>query len=294
MTSKNGAQDGQAANASNQNTSSNTDSENKGGGAQKIPWHVVVPSVVVGAVLLLVGLPIGAVWIVNNTGCCHAGGPDGMITFWAAMIAGFLTLFGMVVTGVFVLTAFKTEANARAEAKDEAEKLVQTVADKAADTVKQAVTKAESVAQVQAQAAAETAARDAAKSVAHEATQAFIMRHKEEQLQKMEQAVDDVAQHAAKVTLEIDQVGMEVKGEMTMAQSEAMGAIAAARDATTAAAGEAQRQIGSLRQDVERQRDETKQAITNAQDEVNAAARTARERIDRAAGSPPQGEGEPE
>ena len=83
---------------------------------KKIPWRLV-SFVAIAAVVLLVGLPIGAVLIVNLSGCCFANGPENVITFWASMIAGFLTLFGMVVTGVFVLTSFKVEKTAIAEAQ---------------------------------------------------------------------------------------------------------------------------------------------------------------------------------
>lgn len=93
---------------------------------KSIPWISIALVVLICAVVLLVGLPLGAVWLVNNSGCCLAEGPENVITFWSSMIAGFLALFGMVVTGVFIITAFRTDSTARAEA--------QTVADKAART----------------------------------------------------------------------------------------------------------------------------------------------------------------
>lgn len=83
----------------------------------KINWIVIVPVTLISAVVLLVGLPLGAVLIVNYSGCCLANGTEQVVTFWAAMIAGFLALFGMVVTGVFVITAFRVDATARAKAQ---------------------------------------------------------------------------------------------------------------------------------------------------------------------------------
>ena len=58
------------------------------------------------------GLPLGAVFIVNSSGCCFANGPEGVVTFWAALTAGFLALFGMLITGVFIITAFKVDDKA--------------------------------------------------------------------------------------------------------------------------------------------------------------------------------------
>lgn len=80
------------------------------------PWRIIVPIVLIGAVVLLMGLPLGAVFIANKFGCCFANGPENVVTFWAALTAGFLALFGMLVTGVFVITSIRTDATARAEA----------------------------------------------------------------------------------------------------------------------------------------------------------------------------------
>ena len=83
-----------------------------------IRWRVVVPIVMIGAVVLLMALPLGAVWIVSNSGCCVFDGMENVATFWGALTAGFLALFGMLIAGVYVITAFRTDATARAEARD--------------------------------------------------------------------------------------------------------------------------------------------------------------------------------
>ena len=93
-----------------------------------IQWHVIVPIILIGAVVLLFGLPIGAVWVVNSSGCCLANGTESLVTFWASLSAGFLALFGMVVTGVFIVTAFRVNAEARAEARTSAQKEAEKVA----------------------------------------------------------------------------------------------------------------------------------------------------------------------
>ena len=97
-----------------------------------IPWRVIVPIVLIGAVVLLMGLPLGAVWIVNNSGCCFANGPENVATFWASLIAGFLALFGMLITGVFIITAFRTTTMAQSEARQVARKEVKDYLERSA------------------------------------------------------------------------------------------------------------------------------------------------------------------
>lgn len=83
-----------------------------------VRWGAVVPIVLIGAIVLLMGLPLAAVWIVSNSSCCISDGMVNVTTFWASLTAGFLALFGLVITGVFVITSFRTDATARAEASN--------------------------------------------------------------------------------------------------------------------------------------------------------------------------------
>ena len=265
----------------------------------KIRWAVVVPAVLIAAAVLLVGLPLGAVLIMNSTGCCLGNGPEKIITFWASMIAGFLALFGMLLTGVFVITSLRVEATARAQA--------QSVAHETASEV----------------------SRDTAK----QAAERFIRSHKGEMFEELERATDGAAQVAAKAE-ELD-LGVEnskgelekLKGEVTTLQNEAMNArtaideaqqqttnlaneaqrnidgareqidaganeaqqaIDGAREQIVAVANEARGTIDGARQDVERRHGEAIGAIDNARQDVETAASAARDRIDRA-GEPPQG-----
>ena len=285
----------------------------------KIRWAVVVPAVLIAAAVLLVGLPLGAVLIMNSTGCCLGNGPEKIITFWASMIAGFLALFGMLLTGVFVITSLRVEATARAQA--------QSVAHETASEV----------------------SRDTAK----QAAERFIRSHKGEMFEELERASDGAAQVAAKAE-ELDR-GVEnskgelekLKGEVTTLQNEAMNArtaideaqqqtmnlaneaqqtidgareqidaganeaqqaINGAREQTTSLASGAQRTIDGAReqittvaneaqgtidrasQQVEQQRGEAIGAIDNARQDVETAARAARDRIDRAGESPQGGD----
>lgn len=267
----------------------------------KIRWTVVVPAVLIAAAVLLVGLPLGAVSIMNSTGCCLGNGPEKIITFWASMIAGFLALFGMLLTGVFVITSLRVEATARAQAQSEAQKTASKVS------------------------------RDTAKRAAER----FIRSHKGEMFEELERATDGVAQVAAKAE-ELDR-GVEnskgelekLKGEITTLQNEAVNvrtAIDEAQQRTTNLANEAQRNIDGAREridaganeaqqaidgarerigtvaneaqgtidgareDVERRRGEAIGAIDNARQDVETAARAARDRIDRAGESPQGGD----
>ena len=282
-------------------TSSDATSETKSTVREdlEIRWAVVVPAVLIAAAVLLVGLPLGAVLIMNSTGCCLGNGPEKIITFWASMIAGFLALFGMLLTGVFVITSLRVEATARAQA--------QSVAHETASKV----------------------SRDTAKQAADR----FIRSHKGEMFEELERATDGAAQVAAKAE-ELDR-GVEnskgelekLKGEVTTLQNEAMNArtaideaqqqttnlanqaqltIDGARERIDAGANEAQQaidrareRIGTVeneaqgtidgaRQEVEGRRGEAIGAIDSARQEVETAARAARDRIDRA-GDTPQG-----
>lgn len=259
---------------------------------KKIPWRLV-SFIAIAALVLLVGLPIGAVLIVNLSGCCFANSPENVITFWASMIAGFLTLFGMVVTGVFVLVAFKTKEIAKAEAQSEANET------------------ARSVAVFEARKAAET----------------FIRSRRGELFEALEQAKDDVADAATNVkrfgeevvTIRADATALHseateeiaaardqtlntareaqadiggAQDQTTTVAREAQVAIGGARDQTTNVAGEAQAAIGEARGQTTSAANEAQEAIGRAQEEAEAAARTVRELADRAAGGTAQ-EGTP-
>lgn len=214
--------------------------------SSQIPWAVVVPAVLVAAVVLLVGLPLGTVLIMNASGCCLTGGPEKVITFWASMIAGFLTLFGMIVTGIFVLTSFKTKEIATAEAQSESRRVAQSVS----------------------------------KFVASQTTQTFIQDRKGEMFQQLEQARDDAAKVAAEVK-ELDQEIARVRTEATRLQSEIM----TVRDETNNAARAAQEAIGAAAQEVERLHTSVTRGMNDALAQAEAAVKELREQVDRSTGS---------
>ena len=219
-------------------------------------WKVIVPIVLISAVVLLVCLPVCALLIVNSTGCCLANGPEKMITFWASMIAGFLTLFGMLVTGVFVITSLRVEATARAMAQLEArEEMWKYIKRYHAELIENLQTLERGVSE---------GGEDAKSAIANATAEV-----------KAEQGQASVAI-------------IRVRDETANAADEAQRDIGGARDQTTAAADETQAAIRNAGQEVERQRDETNRAIDSARQDVETAARAARDRIDRA-GEPPQG-----
>lgn len=232
-----------------------------------IPWAVVVPVVLVGAVLLLVGLPLGAVLIVSSSGCCLVSGPEYLITFWASMIAGFLALFGLVVTGVSIITAFRTDSTARAEAQHVADKAARTYLKRYKENLFEEM----------------AAARDCVKAKGS-AVVAEIQAQEDAASRAIAGARDKTTAAATEAQTAID----EARDKTTDAATKAQTAIGAARDKTTDAATEAQTAIRGAGQQVERRRGEAIGAIDSAQQGVETAAREARDRIDRA-GEPPQG-----
>ena len=102
-------------------------STDKSLGATIVSWLVIlliVVAVLIAAVGLLTGLPLGAVWIVSKSGCCVFDAMENVATFWGSLTAGFLALFGMLIAGVYVITAFRTDAMARAEAHEAVAKYI--------------------------------------------------------------------------------------------------------------------------------------------------------------------------
>lgn len=323
MKSKNDAQDGRAVNAPDENTSLNADSEKQGGDVKEIPWRVIVPIVLIGAVILLFGLPIGAVWIVSSSGCCLTTGTENLITFWASMIAGSLALFGMLITGVFVLTAFRVNAQAETEAQRAAHPVAKETAQATARTV--------------AQEAAQTVAQEKAESVARTEAQTFVQRHKGKLFEEMNQAAanvealaDDAKSDLEQASADIERLRQEAKDATTQVTTTRNETIAAIQDhkgeslrkidgaeagvqehakqATTDIAqvleslrNEATEATGNIktmhdqtiaaanamRQEVKEKRDEAMESIARAQTEAQRRAAPP-------AGGPREGEGEPE
>ena len=218
-------------------------------------WVVITLITAVMAVVLLFGLPLGAVWVVSNSGCCMASGPEYVITFWASMIAGFLALFGMVLTAVFIITALRTEQTARVQARRAADKAARTYVKRH----KEGVLKEMDV------------ARDCVTACSDSIIGQIQKRHTE-------------------ARKKID----EAENETTKAAREAGDAIVAVRNQTTNAADEAQAAISAAGQAVERLRGDTMPAIDRARQEAEAAAKTLREQADRATGGPAPTEGGPE
>lgn len=74
-------------------------------------WTVCV------ALLTLVALPLGSLWISSNYFCCFDDDSlQNQLTFWAAMLGGFIALFGIVISGLFVVFAFRIDYGAKLEA----------------------------------------------------------------------------------------------------------------------------------------------------------------------------------
>ena len=80
-------------------------------------WAVCV------GLLTLVALPLGSLWISSNYFCCFDNDSlQNQLTFWAAMLGGFLALFGIVISGLFVVFALRIDYGAKLEASRHAVK----------------------------------------------------------------------------------------------------------------------------------------------------------------------------
>ena len=229
---------------------------NSGSEDRVLRWNVIVPLVLIAAVVLLLGLPLGAVFIMNSS-CCLADGPENVVTFWASMTAGFLALFGMIITAVFIITAFRVDATAQAKAQVVAQEAVWNyLKNEQAELVKDL-----------------------------ECLKALMKKVKEcgESAQlALTKAKDDVEMQQKDANSAIT----AAEGATTNAAREAQEAVAKALEETTSAAKGAQEAIGKALQEVQGQHDEAIRAIGEAQQEAEDAARAVRERADQSAEGP--------
>lgn len=90
------------------------------GALGKLPVAPIFFAFAIGAPIMLVGLPLGALWIVQQSGCCPNQSIEHLISFWGSVLGGMLALFGTLIAAVFVITAFRIDKSARAEAAAEA------------------------------------------------------------------------------------------------------------------------------------------------------------------------------
>ena len=86
----------------------------------KFPVASIFVGFAIGGPIMLVGLPLGALWIVHLSGCCMTNSIEQLISFWGSVLGGMLALFGIMITAVFVISAFRIDKSARAEAAAEA------------------------------------------------------------------------------------------------------------------------------------------------------------------------------
>ena len=265
--------------------------------SSKVNWTVIVLVALISAVVLLVGLPVGAVLVINSTGCCLVNSPENVITFWASMIAGFLALFAMIITGVFIITAFRVEATARAEARiaagKEVWKYIEQYRNKLFKELRELEELAPKVKEVgeetiramaEIQKDVEAHQREAVTAIAHAQSQAASA------ADEAQRAIGRAQEGAINAARQAQEAIGGARAETTNAAEEAQRAIGEARGQTVDAANEAQRVIVGAREEVEQQRTEAVSTIDSAREEVEATARAARDRIDRAGGAP-EGEG---
>ena len=187
------------------------------GKKSECPWYWIVGIAALGAAMLM-GFPLGALHITQDT-CCffELDSLSSLLTFWGAVFAGFLALFGLLISGVFVITAFKVERQAKLEARDVARKTVEEIAEKetkeAAEKAAKKIAKevAEGIAEEVAPIIAEEIAEEIAKTVAP--IKAAEVAAKEAKKVASEKAVD-VAEKTAKEAVEKKDVGKIVQKEI--------------------------------------------------------------------------------
>ena len=203
------------------------------GKKSECPWYWIVGIAALGAAMLM-GFPLGALHITQDT-CCffELDSLSSLLTFWGAVFAGFLALFGLLISGVFVITAFKVERQAKLEARDVARKTVEEIAEKetkeAAEKAAKKIAKevaegiaeevapiiaeeiAEEIAKTVAPIKAEKVAEEIAKTVAP--IKAAEVAAKEAKKVASEKAVD-VAEKTAKEAVEKKDVGKIVQKEI--------------------------------------------------------------------------------
>lgn len=242
---------------------------------------IIMPVVLIAAIVLLVGLPLGTVWIVNSADCCLTNNHESAVSFWASMIAGFLALFGMIITAVFIITAFRVDATAQAKAQVVAREAVWNhLKNEQAELVKdlgcvKALVKEVKKCGKSAQEAM-VAAQDATTAAAREAQKAIA------------RALEDVETQQEEASSTI----VAARDATTNAASQAQEGIATALEETASAATEAQEAMGRAAQEVDRQHDDAIRAIADARQRAEVAAREVRERADRGIEGTPPTEGD--
>ena len=243
---------------------------------------LIVPVVLIAAIVLLVGLPLGTVWIMNSSDCCLASDPESAVSFWASMVGGFLALFGMIITGVFIITAFRVDATARDKAQVAAQEEVWKYIDHYEERLAQDLMDLKVLAKemlVEVKISGENAKKDI-EAQRKEASSAIVAAR--------DATIADIEAQQREASRAI----VAARDATTNAASQAQGGIAKALNETTSAATEAQEAVGRAGQEVDRQRDEAIRAIDGARQEVEAAAKEVRERADRGVEGPTPTEGD--
>lgn len=95
--------------------------------------------IIVAVVVLLVGLPTASLLVTERIPSVSDGNSiRGMVSFWGAMFAAFISLVVLFIGAVFAFTAFRVELGAKFEARDAAEKGVEQIEKKVEKMTKDA------------------------------------------------------------------------------------------------------------------------------------------------------------
>ena len=253
---------------------SNDDKDSQQGEHPITPrWSIIVPVAIVAAVVLLVGLPLGALGIVHYSGCCFSDGPEDVVTFWAALTAGFLALFGGLITAVFIITAFRIDTTAKMEARLQADRALDTYLKrykkKAFDQIEGFVGEVD---RCRSEAKKNIEGHEKAIEQRRDRANEAINGLQQEVQQRWDAASKTIEETQKKVAEEADTASQS----FTTLQNDVANRASAARQSIT-----------DVREGVEGHRDEAVRTINGAVESVEAAARDARARIEQAERRPP-------
>ena len=146
----------------------NQQAEGTGGNQSRSPeqslsfrQYLFVGAVV--ACITLVGFPLLALKITQGADCCFNDSLSNLMTFWGAVLAGFLALFGILISGLYIFTALRIDRGAKSEARNEAREV----------------------------------AEEAAKKWSQEEAKSFFERYRKDELRKLDDAVSEVESKAS-------------------------------------------------------------------------------------------------
>ena len=207
------------------------------------------------APIALVVFPLFALKITADADCCFDDSPSDLMTFWGAVLAGMLALFGLLISGIYIFTAFKIDIGAKKAARDQAWETAERVAP--------------------------GAAQDAAMS--------FYEKYRKRELANLKSVLDEhlerTSEHSEFVNKALDKARAKAESVMKLAESSQSGmenSVASFNQAASEKRGEMDERASGIRDlaiaseaNINSVVDGVKRAAKNAEDAADAAQRAA-------------------